>query len=396
MRWRELAPSSGNSQATHRTLYRLEHVTKADLNKRPAQVSAMFDEVAEGYDRTNAVLSMGNATLWRVATTKAVGPVRGERILDVAAGTGTSSASLAASGAQVVAADFSPGMINVGRKRQAHVSNIEFVEADATALPFADNEFDAVTISFGLRNVVEPKKALAEFYRVTKPGGRVVICEFSTPPVGVVRFGYGCYQKFVMPTLVKLASTNDSAYDYLNESIREWPAQRKLAAWLKAAGFESVAYRNLTLGVVALHRGVKPLHAVSSDGLLVNAKSGADAEGEPTAKAESKTAAKIEPAADAKAKAKAKTDAKPTASVKSQTKAAPKADGVAKPKAAAKADGAAKPTAVAKPKAESKPAKAAPKPQATPKPKPKAASPEPAPEPSSAESTELPASGTTP
>lgn len=231
----------------------------------------MFDEVAEGYDRTNTILSMGNASLWRIATTKAVGPKKGERILDMAAGTGTSSASLAASGAFVVAGDFSPGMIEVGRQRQAHVPNIEFVEADATALPFADNEFDAVTISFGLRNVVEPEKALAEFFRVTKPGGRVVICEFSTPPVGFVRWGYGCYQRYVMPTMVKLSSSNDVAYDYLNESIRDWPDQRTLASWLKRAGFTHVEYRNLTLGVVALHRAVKPLEVVTPDASVSDA-----------------------------------------------------------------------------------------------------------------------------
>nr|WP_281369894.1 bifunctional demethylmenaquinone methyltransferase/2-methoxy-6-polyprenyl-1,4-benzoquinol methylase UbiE [Leifsonia psychrotolerans] len=228
------------------------------MGKQPAQVAAMFDEVAANYDRTNTVLSMGNAALWRIATTKAVAPKPGERILDIAAGTGTSSASLAKSGAHIVAADFSAGMIRVGRERNAGNPNIEFVQADATALPFADGEFDAVTISFGLRNVVEPKKALAEFYRVTKPGGRVVICEFSTPQIAPVRAGYYAYLRYVMPTLVKFASSNDPAYDYLGESIEAWPNQRTLSGWLREAGYRSVAYRNLTLGVVALHRGIKP------------------------------------------------------------------------------------------------------------------------------------------
>ncbi|KGJ72321.1 ubiquinone biosynthesis methyltransferase UbiE [Cryobacterium roopkundense] len=232
-------------------------MNRADLNKRPAQVAAMFDEVAAHYDRTNAVLSMGNATLWRVATTRAVGPKRGERILDIAAGTGTSSAALTRTGAQVVAADFSEGMIEVGRQRHADNPNIEFVQADATALPFADGEFDAVTISFGLRNVVEPQKALAEFYRVTKPGGRVVICEFSTPPLTPVRVGYFAYLNHVMPAIVRLASSNAEAYDYLGESIAAWPDQATLSGWLRGAGYEGVAYRNLTLGIVALHRGVK-------------------------------------------------------------------------------------------------------------------------------------------
>lgn len=328
-------------------LDRLEHVTKADLSKRPAQVAAMFDEVAEGYDRTNAVLSMGNATLWRVATTKAVGPKPGERILDMAAGTGTSSASLAASGAHVVAGDFSPGMIEVGRKRQAHVPNIEFVEADATALPFGDNEFDAVTISFGLRNVVEPEKALAEFYRVTKPGGRVVICEFSTPPLGFVRWGYGCYQRYVMPTLVKLASTNDAAYDYLNESIRDWPDQRTLAGWLRRAGFTAVEHRNLTLGVVALHRGVKPLSAVT--GTAVDAGREDTAAELVQAAATTPATAPEKPAAAKPAAAKPAT-AKPAAAKPAAAKPAP-----AKPAATTTA---AKPAA-AKP-APAKPAPAKP------------------------------------
>jgi demethylmenaquinone methyltransferase/2-methoxy-6-polyprenyl-1,4-benzoquinol methylase len=232
-------------------------MTRADLGKDPSQVSAMFDRVAARYDRTNTVLSVGNAPLWRIATTKAVDPKPGERILDVAAGTGTSSASLAKSGASVVAADFSPGMIEVGRSRQAHVPNLVFVEADATDLPFGDEEFDAVTISFGLRNVNDPKRALGEFLRVVKPGGRLVICEFSHPPAAIVRAGYDFYQRVVMPPLVKLSSSNDTAYEYLNESINAWPDQRTLAAWLREAGWVDVQWRNLTLGVVALHRARK-------------------------------------------------------------------------------------------------------------------------------------------
>jgi demethylmenaquinone methyltransferase/2-methoxy-6-polyprenyl-1,4-benzoquinol methylase len=220
-------------------------------------VAAMFDEVAAHYDLTNTLLSAGNASLWRFATTRAVAPQVGERILDIAAGTGTSSAAIARSGAHVVAADFSEGMITVGRTRHAGNANIEFVQADATQLPFADGEFDAVTISFGLRNVVEPKKALAEFYRVTKPGGRVVICEFSTPPLAAVRVGYFAYLNRVMPAVVRLVSSNAEAYDYLGESIAAWPKQTVLSGWLREAGYDDVAYRNLTLGIVALHRGVK-------------------------------------------------------------------------------------------------------------------------------------------
>lgn len=236
-------------------------MSKADLSKQPAQVAAMFDEVSTHYDRTNTVLSMGNATLWRVATTRAVAPRAGETILDVAAGTGTSSASLARNGASVVAADFSQGMIEVGRQRQAANPFISFVQADATALPFDDDTFDAVTISFGLRNIVDPRAALAEFYRVTKPGGRVVVCEFSRPPLAPVRAGYAAYLRYGMPVLARVASSNPAAYEYLMESIEAWPSQPALAAWMRDAGFERVAWRNLTAGIVALHRGWKPLSA---------------------------------------------------------------------------------------------------------------------------------------
>ncbi|MGV3733635.1 MAG: class I SAM-dependent methyltransferase [Microcella sp.] len=215
----------------------------------------MFDGVARGYDRTNAVLSVGNAALWRIATVRAVDPKPGERVLDIAAGTGTSSVALAKSGAEVIALDFSAGMVEEGRKRHP---DLTFVQGDAMKLPFADGEFDAVTISFGLRNVQQPKVAIAEMRRVLKPGGRVVICEFSRPPLGVLRAGYHAYLRYVMPLVAGVASSNPEAYRYLFESIREWPAQPELARWLRDAGFEGVGYRNLTWGVVALHRGRTP------------------------------------------------------------------------------------------------------------------------------------------
>jgi demethylmenaquinone methyltransferase / 2-methoxy-6-polyprenyl-1,4-benzoquinol methylase len=233
-------------------------VTRADLSKRPDEVAGMFTAVAPGYDRTNAALSLGASELWRIATVRAIAPRRGERILDIAAGTGTSSAVLAKSGAEVVAADFSPGMIEEGRRRHP---SIEFVEADAEKLPFDDDSFDAVTISFGLRNVRHPQVALGEMYRVLKPGGRLVICEFSTPPVALVRVGYAVYLRTVLPLITRLVASNVPAYSYLRESIADWPDQGTLSGWLRGVGFARVAHRDLTFGVVALHRGRKPVDA---------------------------------------------------------------------------------------------------------------------------------------
>ena len=235
-------------------------VNRADpATKHATDVSAMFDDVSPKYDLLNDVLSVGNTRLWRIATTRAIAPNPGMRVLDLAAGTGTSSAAIAAHGAEVVAADFSEGMLAEGRKRHAGNDLIEFVYADGTALPFDDNSFDAATISYGLRNVSDPKKALAEMVRVVKPGGRIVIAEFSRPPVDAVNWAYTKYNRNVMPLVAGLINAEaKEAYKYLNESIEAWPDQDELAAWLREAGLERVAYRNLTFGIVALHRGFVP------------------------------------------------------------------------------------------------------------------------------------------
>lgn len=219
----------------------------------------MFDEVSPTYDLLNDVLSVYQTRLWRVATVKAIAPRKGMRVLDLAAGTGTSSAAIAAQGAHVTAADFSEGMLAEGRKRQAGNHLIEFVWADATDLPFEDNSFDAATISYGLRNVQDPKKALAEMFRVVKPGGRIVIAEFSKPPVALIRGPYEWYARNVLPRIAGLVNRGaKDAYEYLNESIEHWPGQEELARWLTEAGYERVGYRNLSAGIVALHRGFVP------------------------------------------------------------------------------------------------------------------------------------------
>lgn len=226
-------------------------MTKADLNKSPSAVSAMFDEVAKNYDRTNDLLSFYQSRLWRRAVRKAVDPRPGKRILDVAAGTGTSSKALLVSGGEVVAADFSKGMIEQGKKQHPEIS---FVLADAMKLPFQAAEFDVVTISFGLRNVEKYQTALSEFHRVLKPGGKLVVCEFSRVrgPIGLL---YKFYLRLILPIFAKAFSSNPEAYTYLSESIEAWPDQKELEQNVRAAGFKNVSYKNLSLGVVALHTG---------------------------------------------------------------------------------------------------------------------------------------------
>nr|WP_269436329.1 demethylmenaquinone methyltransferase [Arthrobacter zhangbolii] len=225
------------------------------MEKRPDEVAAMFDDVAPKYDVVNDVLSLGQTRRWRRIVVDAVGAVPGQRVLDLAAGTGTSSEPYADAGIDVVACDFSLGMLKVGKRRRP---DIDFVAGDATNLPFADNSFDASTISFGLRNVNEPKKALAEMLRVTKPGGRLVIAEFSSPVIPVWRTMYTEYLMRALPPIARKVASNPDAYVYLAESIRAWPNQDSLAAWIAETGWSDVAYRNLTGGIVAVHRAVKP------------------------------------------------------------------------------------------------------------------------------------------
>ena len=226
-------------------------MNRANLDKQPGEVAAMFDGVAARYDLTNDVLSLGQDRLWRRAVARAVDARPGQTVLDLAAGTGTSSEPFHDAGVRVVAGDFSLGMLRVGRARR---TDLPFTAADATRLPFRDHAFDAVTMSFGLRNVVDVDAALRELRRVTRPGGRLVICEFSHPVWRPFRTVYVEYLMRLLPSVARRVSSNPDSYVYLAESIQAWPDQRALAARIGAAGWSGVEWRNLSGGIVALHR----------------------------------------------------------------------------------------------------------------------------------------------
>jgi demethylmenaquinone methyltransferase/2-methoxy-6-polyprenyl-1,4-benzoquinol methylase len=229
-------------------------VARAELDKQPSDVRRMFDAVARRYDLTNDVLSMGQDRRWRRAVIDAVDPRPGERVLDLAAGTGTSSQPFADRGASVVPCDFSLGMLQVGKQARPY---LPFTAGDGTRLPFADDTFDAVTISFGLRNIVDPLVGLAELRRVTRPGGRLVVCEFSHPTWAPYRLVYLEYLMRALPPIARAVSSSPDAYVYLAESIRAWPDQRGLASMLADAGWQRPQWRDLSGGIVALHRATK-------------------------------------------------------------------------------------------------------------------------------------------
>jgi demethylmenaquinone methyltransferase / 2-methoxy-6-polyprenyl-1,4-benzoquinol methylase len=224
---------------------------RATLDKRRGDVAAMFDRVAARYDVANDVLSLGQDRAWRRRVVQAVDPQPGQLILDVAAGTGTSSEPFAQRGAIVIPTDLSFGMLLVGKQRRPRLS---FVAADALQLPYADASFDAVTISFGLRNVEDPATALSEMRRVIKPSGTLVVCEFSTPTWQPFRTLYSDYLVAALPRIATLISSNPAAYEYLAESIQAWPDQRGLANMIEKAGWRDVEWCNLSGGIVALHR----------------------------------------------------------------------------------------------------------------------------------------------
>ncbi len=216
----------------------------------------MFDKVAERYDLLNDALSLGQDRYWRRMVARAVGARPGELVLDLAAGTGTSSRAFTTAGARCVACDFSLGMLEVGARRPGQ--GVRFAAGDALALPFAERSFDAVTISFGLRNVADPLAALTELLRVTRPGGRLVLCEFSHLKPEPLNALYEQYLGRALPAVARRLSGNAEAYDYLAESIKDWPAQRELADLVTAAGWGGVRWLNLSFGVVALHLARRP------------------------------------------------------------------------------------------------------------------------------------------
>jgi len=231
-------------------------MTRAQLDKKPGDVAAMFDSLAGRYDLMNDVLSAGQDRYWRRVVARAVGAAPGDRVLDLAAGTGTSSRAFAAAGAHCVACDFSLGMLQAGARKPA--ARVSFVAGDALAVPFRDQAFDAVTSSFGLRNVVDPDAALAEMLRVTRPGGRLVICEFGHLQQPALDAFYARYLAAALPAVARRLSPAAEAYEYLAESIKDWPRQEELARRMRDVGWTAIRWRNLTLGVVAVHAACRP------------------------------------------------------------------------------------------------------------------------------------------
>jgi demethylmenaquinone methyltransferase/2-methoxy-6-polyprenyl-1,4-benzoquinol methylase len=233
-------------------------------SQKAEKVAEVFHSVAAKYDLMNDVLSGGLHRLWKRFTIELSGVRPGNRVLDIAGGTGDLTrkfASLVGPTGEVVLADINDSMLKVGRDRlldKGVAGNVQFVQADAEALPFPDNHFDVVTIAFGLRNVTRKENALRSMLRVLKPGGRLLVLEFSKPANPLLAKAYDTYSFSFMPLAGKLITNDSESYRYLAESIRMHPDQETLKAMMVEAGFERVTYHNMTGGIVALHRGIKP------------------------------------------------------------------------------------------------------------------------------------------
>src|ERR1700759_4281281 len=234
---------------------------RADLDKQPSDVAAMFDAIAERYDLLNDILSVGQVRLWRRTVARITGARPGERGLDLAAGTGTSSLTFTATGADCVACDFSLGMLQAGKSRldvspgAGGPGQLSFVAGDALRLPFRDGAFDAVTISFGLRNVADPLAGLAEMRRVTRPGGRLVGGEFSAITIAPADMLYRRYLLHILPAIARAAGPRPAVGDATEpgaESMGGGPPRRERPGVSGGAGWSAVRWRNLSLGAVAV------------------------------------------------------------------------------------------------------------------------------------------------
>ncbi|WP_338024017.1 bifunctional demethylmenaquinone methyltransferase/2-methoxy-6-polyprenyl-1,4-benzoquinol methylase UbiE [Aliidiomarina iranensis] len=226
-------------------------------------VAGVFHSVAGKYDLMNDVMSFGIHRLWKRYTIDCSGARRGQKVLDLAGGTGDLAAKfsrMVGPEGEVVLADINDSMLRVGRDKlrdMGIVGNVSYVQADAEKLPFEDNTFDLITIAFGLRNVTDKDAALRSMLRVLKPGGRLLVLEFSKPEVEMLSKAYDMYSFHVMPKMGEFIAKDKDSYQYLAESIRMHPDQETLKGMMEEAGFEQVEYHNLTGGIVALHRGYK-------------------------------------------------------------------------------------------------------------------------------------------
>lgn len=232
-------------------------------DEKAEMVAEVFHSVAAKYDLMNDLMSFGIHRIWKRFTIDSSGVRRGQRVLDLAGGTGDLTAKfsrLVGETGEVVLADINDSMLKMGREKLRNlgiVGNVSYVQANAEALPFPDNYFDCITISFGLRNVTEKDKALRSMFRVLKPGGRLLVLEFSKPLLAPLNKAYDTYSFHILPRIGELVAQDAESYRYLAESIRMHPDQETLKGMMADAGFENVTYSNLTGGIVALHRGFK-------------------------------------------------------------------------------------------------------------------------------------------